>query len=70
MRGLPDDFNRDTIVKEYNITDNKSWGVDVGGNLKLIGIPLGIGVNVGVMVTLAVPVSVLPEQPSPVTVTE
>jgi len=42
MRGIPDDFNGDTIGKKINIKDNNTVGVSIEGNLKLFGIPLGM----------------------------
>ncbi len=67
MRGLPDDFKSDTILKEYNITENKTWGVSVGAGIKIAGFPFpgnlnlgvssnnyrGVGVSIGVSPTLA-----------------
>lgn len=42
MRGLPDDFNggADTVKKVGHIKDNNSFGVTVGFNTELVGMPL------------------------------
>ncbi len=60
MRGLPDDFWGDTLVKEFNMKDNKTWGIDLGANVKLFGfhIPkgdatgdsatIGLNANIGI----------------------
>jgi hypothetical protein len=40
MRGLPDDFKGDVIRKEFNMKDNKSWGVDLGAKVKVLGLPI------------------------------
>jgi len=37
MRGLPDDFDGDEIVTEFNIKPNRSWGVSVGADLSVFG---------------------------------
>ncbi|HNQ13232.1 MAG TPA: hypothetical protein PKM16_08520 [Bacteroidia bacterium] len=49
MRGLPDDFNGDVVEKNYNIKENKSWGVDLGISPKLVGIkiPKNLNFNLG-----------------------
>ncbi|MES1250297.1 MAG: PA14 domain-containing protein, partial [Chitinophaga rupis] len=49
MRGLPDDFNgqTDTIKKVANIKPNLTWGVNVGDNFEVFGLPsvtLGAGI--------------------------
>lgn len=46
MRGLPDDFNEEDIVKEYNIKKNWTAGVDLGFNMEVAG--FGFGTNTGV----------------------
>lgn len=48
MRGLPDDFNgSDSITKTQSFRDDKTFGLTVGGNIKLAGFPLSIGANMG-----------------------
>jgi hypothetical protein len=37
MRGLPDDFNGDEVVKEYNVKDNETYGINVGLGVELFG---------------------------------
>ncbi|MGZ5485736.1 MAG: hypothetical protein ACXWFB_07495, partial [Nitrososphaeraceae archaeon] len=37
MRGLPDDFNGETIDKEFNMKDNNTFGVNVGVGVELFG---------------------------------
>lgn len=54
LRGLPDDFNGDAIEKEFNIKENKTWGVTAGSSIDFeifgsealsIGMALGIKYN-------------------------
>lgn len=40
MRGLPDDFKGDAIVKDYSVKDNKTFGVNVGLGVEIAGFPL------------------------------
>jgi hypothetical protein len=49
MRGVPDDFNggADTIKKVSAVKPNTSWGVTVGGDVEVMGLPSDIGANVG-----------------------
>ena len=37
MRGLPDDFAGESVVKELNMKPNKTWGVGLDLSLELIG---------------------------------
>lgn len=48
MRGLPDDFLGDPIVKEYNIRPNWTAGVDLGAGFQVVGCPIGLGANMGI----------------------
>lgn len=54
MRGLPDDFNgEDVIKKEVNVKENKTLGVSTGFNMEIAGFPKsilggGAGVQVGI----------------------
>lgn len=41
LRGLPDDFKGDTIVKTVNMKDNKTIGVSAGADIELAGWPAG-----------------------------
>jgi len=48
MRGIPDDFNGDQIVKEFNVKPNRTYGLTAGGNLELFGLSnLGISFSLG-----------------------
>jgi PA14 domain len=48
MRGLPDDFNgSDIITKTQSFRNDKTFGLTVGGNIKIAGFPLSIGANMG-----------------------
>lgn len=49
MRGLPDDFNgNDKITRIQKIKDNKTTGVNVGGNIEIFGGVLNLSINAGV----------------------
>ncbi|WEK34567.1 MAG: PA14 domain-containing protein [Candidatus Pseudobacter hemicellulosilyticus] len=51
MRGVPDDFNggADTIRKVSHLKPNNSWGVTVGGNAEVQGLPIiEAGASLGV----------------------
>lgn len=48
MRGLPDDFMGDPIAQEHNIKTNWTAGVDLGAGIKFIGLPFGLGANMGI----------------------
>ena len=50
VRGLPDDFDggNDTVRKVNHIKTNKSWGVNVGGDIEFAGLPLGLGTGGGI----------------------
>jgi hypothetical protein len=37
VRGLPDDFNGESIIKEQRIKDNITYSVDVGGKFEIFG---------------------------------
>jgi len=51
MRGLPDDFNGgdDAITKTATIKENKTIGVTAGADFELAGMPLNLGVSLGVL---------------------
>ncbi len=53
MRGLPDDFNggADTIRKVASVKPNVSWGVNVGADVELTGLPLTVGAGLGLFHT-------------------
>jgi len=38
MRGLPDDFNGENVVRELNMKENKTWGVSLGVGIEFAGI--------------------------------
>lgn len=50
MRGVPDDFNggTDTITKVSHIKDNVNLGVNVGADVELSGLPLSLGLGLGI----------------------
>ena len=51
MRGIPDDFNGENIVKELNMKPNKTYGVNTGAGIELFGLKklkLGINYSIGV----------------------
>ncbi|MGP8217332.1 MAG: hypothetical protein ACLQQ4_17320 [Bacteroidia bacterium] len=39
VRGIPDDFEGDTIQRDFNMKENTTWGVSVGAGLKIFGLP-------------------------------
>lgn len=50
LRGLPDDFNGDQVVKEFNMKKNWTVGVNVGGSMELaafeaLGLNASLGIN-------------------------
>lgn len=51
MRGLPDDFNGDTISKSFKIKPDVTTGITLGAGIEIKGLPVdksgvGIGLNV------------------------
>jgi PA14 domain len=48
MRGLPDDFKGDTVTKIQHIKANKTFGLTVGEDIELFGLPIGASGSVGV----------------------
>jgi hypothetical protein len=58
MRGIPDDFNgKDTLVQIQQMKPNKTWGVNLAGDLEIVGLKsmpdwlsVSVGVNLGVSV--------------------
>jgi len=47
MRGIPDDFNGDTITKTQWTRPNWTAGVNLGADPKFFGLPLGVNANAG-----------------------
>ncbi len=47
MRGLPDDFNGDTIKKHYRLKPDKTTGATLGGKFELIGADKLLGASLG-----------------------
>jgi hypothetical protein len=47
VRGLPDDFMKEQVTKEFNIKPNKTWGIDVGGSVQVFGFG-NLGFSTGV----------------------
>src|SRR3989339_169713 len=48
LRGLPDDFRGDSILKEFNIRPDVTTGINVGGSVELTGIGLGLSASLGI----------------------
>jgi len=51
MRGIPDDFCGDEIVKEISMKPNKTYGLTTGAGLEVLGLEalsLGVSYNIGV----------------------
>ncbi|MGQ0829855.1 MAG: hypothetical protein ACT4ON_15820 [Bacteroidota bacterium] len=51
MRGIPDDFNGENIVKELNVKPNKTYGFNTGAGIELFGLSklkLGVNYSIGV----------------------
>ncbi len=49
MRGVPDDFNgQDTLTQVQIMKPNKTWGLNFGADLELLGKKTPINVNLGV----------------------
>jgi len=46
MRGLPDDFSGDNVIKKFNMKPNKTWGVAVNVGIELFGNE-NLGVSLG-----------------------
>jgi hypothetical protein len=47
LRGLPDDFNGDPIIKEYSVKPNETFGGKLGVDLEIAGLPPSLGLSVG-----------------------
>lgn len=47
LRGLPDDFNGDEIIKQYSVKPNETYGGKLGVDLEIAGLPDNMGVSVG-----------------------
>lgn len=50
MRGIPDDFKGDEVVKEQNMKPNKTYGLNAGAGLELLGfekLKAGINYSIG-----------------------
>ena len=47
LRGLPDDFNGDTITKEYSVKPNETFGGKLGVDLELAGLPKYMDISLG-----------------------
>lgn len=47
LRGLPDDFNGDIIIKEFSVTPNETFGGKLGVDIEIAGLPLGLSVGAG-----------------------
>jgi hypothetical protein len=51
MRGLPDDFSggSDSIIKTATVKENKTIGVTAGADFELAGLPLQLGISLGIL---------------------
>lgn len=47
LRGLPDDFNGDPVIKEYSVKPNETFGGKLGVDLEIAGLPPSLGISVG-----------------------
>jgi hypothetical protein len=47
MRGIPDDFNGDTVTKTQNVRTNWTAGVNLGADPEFFGFPVGLNANAG-----------------------
>lgn len=47
MRGIPDDFNGDTVTKTQNLRTNWTAGINLGANPEFFGLPLGVNLDAG-----------------------
>lgn len=50
LRGIPDDFDgrNDKIEKSTYVKENKTIGGDIGADVEFFGLPVNVGVNLGV----------------------
>ena len=49
VRGVPDDFNgTDTLKQLQRIKPNKTWGLNIGGDVELLGIKAPVNASLGV----------------------
>lgn len=51
MRGIPDDFNGDNVVKELNMKPNNTYGLNTGAGIELFGsekLKLGLETGMGI----------------------
>lgn len=52
MRGLPDDFNGDTISKSFKIKPDVTTGITLGAGIEILGLPTnGFGTGIGLSVS-------------------
>jgi hypothetical protein len=47
LRGLPDDFDGDNIIKEFSVMPNETFGGKLGVDLEIAGLPIGLSVGAG-----------------------
>lgn len=48
MRGIPDDFNgKDTLKQVQIMKPNKTWGLDIGADVELLGIKAPVNASLG-----------------------
>ncbi len=45
LRGLPDDFNGDKLIKQYSVKPNETFGGKLGVDLEIAGLPMGLSVG-------------------------
>jgi hypothetical protein len=48
MRGLPDEFQGDPVIQNFNMKDNTTIGVGLGVGLKAFGIPIPANASLGI----------------------
>ena len=49
LRGIPDDFNgEEQIKKTYNIKQDNTYGINGDVGLKIVGIPINLGISFGI----------------------
>jgi hypothetical protein len=45
LRGLPDDFKNDTVIRKYSIKPNETYGGKLGVDLEIAGLPIGLSLS-------------------------
>lgn len=47
LRGLADDYKGDTLIKQYSVKANETYGGKLGVDLEIAGLPSNMGLSVG-----------------------